>query len=137
MAQILSHSRRTMFASSGPVSFAETLAIYAQADGEIGLSCNGTVSLMKCRRKPIVHEYYPVERILSKWLDQDHPEWIMAAINNGALAFTNVGPLRLMVKTTEGSLVAPDDGYIIQGVYGEIWPIRAKAFAATYEVVGA
>jgi hypothetical protein len=44
-------------------------------------------------------------------------------------------PRHLMVKTLEGSLKAPDDGYLIRGVKGEVWPIAADIFAQTYDIV--
>ena len=89
---------------------------------------------MKCRRKPIELECWPVEKILC---GKSGPDWVAENLNQASLYIEReVGHSpSLQVKTQEGWLIAPHDGYIIQGVEGEIWPIGASQFTKTYDLI--
>jgi hypothetical protein len=41
-----------------------------------------------------------------------------------------------LIQTREGSVQARAGDYVLTGVEGEVWPIPAKKFFATYEVAG-
>ena len=41
-----------------------------------------------------------------------------------------------LIQTREGAVPARADDYVLTGVEGEVWPIPAEKFLATYEVAG-
>ena len=90
---------------------------------------------MKCRRKPIELECWPVEKILFD--PKIAPEWVTKCAFEGKLEIKcpDEGSPSLSARTQEGWLNAPHDGYIIQGVEGKIWPIGASQFAKTYDLI--
>ena len=42
-----------------------------------------------------------------------------------------------VIQTREGAVPARPGDYVLTGVEGEVWPIAAEKFLATYEVAGA
>lgn len=79
--------------------------------------------LNKYRKKPVVIE---------AWQNSDEnvfPVW---------LANVDVGREPggvILINTLEGVMKAMPGDYIIKGVQGEVYPIKADIFEATYEVV--
>jgi len=91
---------------------------------------------MKFRKKPVVIEAWPV-RELHRAAGHDWkalPSPIVAAYEAGNVLFVNQPP-RIEVKTLEGWIVGQVDDLIIQGVEGELYPIKPSIFEATYEPV--
>ena len=88
----------------------------------------------KFRKKPVVIDAF-------KWTggpDQNEdPEWIIEAIENGVIGFLNSGTsiVQMTITTTEGVVVADPGYYIIRGIAGEIYPCRPDIFEASYEAV--
>jgi hypothetical protein len=58
----------------------------------------------------------------------------MEAFGKQQIWISASGPV--MVKTLEGPLAAPDDGYILHSpIRGEVWPIAKDIFEETYDIV--
>ena len=87
---------------------------------------------MKALRLQTEHEVCPIADILESKLT---PSWVQRQFATDCLRFTLVGPVRLHVKTLEGWVCAPDDGYLILGRQGEIWPVQKCVFDERYRVI--
>lgn len=89
---------------------------------------------MKYRKKPVVINAF-------KWtgdmFQNEAPEWIMEAIQEGKVYFSNIGKENVVMKieTLEGTHSANRGDYIIQGVKGELYPCKPDIFEMTYEEV--
>jgi hypothetical protein len=89
---------------------------------------------MKYRKKPVVINAF-------KWtgdmFQNEDPEWIMEAIQEGKVYFSNIGKEDVVMKieTLEGTHSANRGDYIIQGVKGELYPCKPDIFEMTYEEV--
>ena len=89
---------------------------------------------MKYRKKPVVINAF-------KWtgdmLQNEDPEWITEAIQEGKVYFSNIGEENVVMKieTLEGTHTANRGDYIIQGVKGELYPCKPDIFEMTYEEV--
>ena len=89
---------------------------------------------MKYRKKPVVVNAF-------KWtgdmFQNEDPEWIMEAIQEGKVYFSNIGKEDVVMKieTLEGTHSANRGDYIIQGVKGELYPCKPDIFEMTYEEV--
>ena len=89
---------------------------------------------MKYRKKPVVVNAF-------KWtgdmFQNEDPEWITEAIQEGKVYFSNIGEENVVMKieTLEGTHTANRGDYIIQGVKGELYPCKPDIFEATYELV--
>ena len=92
---------------------------------------------MKFRKKPVVIEAF-------KWTcDQHHteePGWIIEALKDGTVVIPNLswsietyGGFVMEINTLEGVMIANQGDYIIQGINGEIYPIKEEIFEMTYE----
>ena len=90
---------------------------------------------MECRGKPIELECWPVEKIVSGRVV--HPAWVYENFDNGSLFITvEPGhPRVLNVRTREGWLVAHQDGYLLQGMGKQIWPVALQDFQARYDLI--
>ena len=89
---------------------------------------------MKCRRKPIELECWPVAKILTE--RKECPDWVKANFDDGLLFIDTInGDSDLRVRTREGWLTAYSDGYLIQGKEGQIWPVALVDFLAGYEPI--
>ena len=90
---------------------------------------------MKYRNKPVVIEAF-------KWTadhtQTEYPSWICDAIRLGKVSF-NMGrdfkPDEMLINTLKGLMRADIGDYIIQGIKGEIYPIKEDIFLMTYEAV--
>ena len=88
---------------------------------------------MKYRKKPVVNAF--------KWtggmFQNEDPEWITEAIQEGKVYFSNIGEEDVVMKieTLEGTHSANRGDYIIQGVKGELYPCKPDIFEMTYEEV--
>ena len=60
----------------------------------------------------------------------DLPDWIRAAYMAGTILFL---PDAIRITTTEGPVRADRDDWIVRGPQGELHPVQADIFAATYE----
>lgn len=89
---------------------------------------------MKYRKKPVVINAF-------KWtgdmFQNEDPEWIVEAIQEGKVYFSNIGKEDIVMKieTLEGTHSANRGDYIIQGVKGELYPCKPDIFEMTYEEV--
>lgn len=89
---------------------------------------------MKYRKKPVVINAF-------KWtgdmFQNEDPEWITEAIQEGKVYFSNIGEENVVMKieTLEGTHTANRGDYIIQGVKGELYPCKPDIFEMTYEEV--
>lgn len=89
---------------------------------------------MKYRKKPVVINAF-------KWtgdmFQNEDPEWITEAIQEGKVYFSNIGEENVVMKieTLEGTHTANCGDYIIQGVKGELYPCKPDIFEMTYEEV--
>lgn len=95
---------------------------------------------MKYRKRPIIIEAW-------QWLftivQETPPVWIQDAMdrwpNPGCSILLEDGSAaegpRILVSTLEGVMTAHTGDWIIQGVKGELYPVRNDIFCATYEPV--
>ena len=89
--------------------------------------------------KPVVIEAF-------KWTCDQHyteePGWIIEALKDGTVVIPNLswsietyGRFVMEINTLEGVMIADQGDYIIQGIKGEIYPIKEEIFYETYEEV--
>lgn len=83
----------------------------------------------KYRKKPVIVEAFQYKGLITPSM----PDWMRDAIRNGKLHRGVFG--FLWIRTLEGELVAHAGDYIVKGVKGEIYPVRADIFKKTYEEV--
>lgn len=96
---------------------------------------------MKYRKKPIEVEAFQMtpERRLdnSQWPNWLHEAWNKDRETVGSLyprfIATQGGPL--MIGTLEGNHLVSLNDYIVQGVKGELYPIKPDIFEETYDLV--
>lgn len=92
----------------------------------------------KFRKKPIEIEALQFTgNWFSVWTN-DRPDWLSKAVHGGVLVYEAVGPGSigvLRVLTSEGTMTASPDDWLIRGVKGELYPCKPDIFAATYEAV--
>ena len=83
-------------------------------------------------KKTIIVQAVKVAEVMAKIDDAEPklPHWVLRALDYFMLFPTPDG---LAVDTSMGMQTAPNDGWIIQGVDGEIYPCPADVFAASYE----
>jgi hypothetical protein len=85
--------------------------------------------MARFRKRPIEIEAWQVgSRELA-------PEWLTAALQNGAVKACGHLTDHLVIATLEGTMLASPRDWIIQGVAGELYPCRPDIFAQTYEAV--
>jgi hypothetical protein len=87
---------------------------------------------MKYRKKPVTIE--------ARQLTPETRDMICQWINEGkrspqAWFYDSNGADEIYIETFEGTMVATDGDFIIQGVQGEFYPCKPDIFAATYEPV--
>lgn len=84
-------------------------------------------------KKTIVIQSVKVADILQQWdcKNTDLPHWVLSAIEQDDPVLYRDGP-SLMVQTATGENTAPGDGWIIQGVDGELYPCPSHVFEASY-----
>jgi hypothetical protein len=92
---------------------------------------------MKVRKKPIEVEAVQVVEVTEEQVtyeegDHDAP-WMLEALENGE-AWPMVDA-SLCIRTLEGDMKAKAGDYVVRGVEGELYPVRADIFAKTYEQV--
>ena len=94
--------------------------------------------MSKFRKKPIVVEAW-------HWLfdtnDCEPPTWMTDALGTwpktGGIDFEPDPPAgpRMFIATLEGTMGAVPGDWIVRGVEGELYPVKADIFEATYEPV--
>lgn len=88
------------------------------------------------RKKPIAVAAWQFDGFMA-WELEDKPDWLVAAlampVGPGCVA-RNLDALTIF--TLEGSMQCLPSDWIVRGVKGELYPVRADIFAATYEPVG-
>ena len=92
--------------------------------------------MAKYRKKPVVIEAMRVCE-LNHLAANDFwklPTWMIAAYDRGEVLFLN-HPIRIDIKTLEGTMTGNVDDLIICGVKGELSPCKPDVFAQTYELV--
>ena len=76
----------------------------------------------------------PVEVDVVQFNDNDY--WTLSELSKmGLNAEVKKNPLRLEIKTLEGTMTASKGDYIIKGVNGEFYPCKPDIFDKTYERV--
>lgn len=94
---------------------------------------------IRYRKKPIVVEAVRVGEILRHLTNaatgwKALPVWLRKAYDEGKVLFCAT---YVVVKTLEGEMEGGHGDWLIQGVQGEIYPIKDKIFRTTYEPVDA
>lgn len=86
----------------------------------------------KFRKKPVVIEAYEFQNRVG---EDTRPQWILDAVEDGVIEFhpNYPRPPHLTIRTLEGEMRADVGDWIISGVKGELYPIKAYIFAQTYE----
>jgi len=85
---------------------------------------------MQYRKKPVIIE----ARQLTPETRDDICRWV----NGGKLSpqawfYDSNGDDEIYIETLEGTMVATDGDFIIQGVQGEFYPCKPDIFAETYD----
>lgn len=86
---------------------------------------------MKYRKKPIVVDAF-------RFGVDNVPEWCEDAVLQGWYPVRDEHGKQLfgvMINTLEGVMAAYSGDYIVKGVNGEIYPVKADIFEKTYERV--
>jgi len=94
---------------------------------------------LRWRKKPVVIEAFRMTQN-RRWDNSEWPDWLNRAWNE---PLGNVGALwidptdkigtRLFIGTLEGDLLVSFGDWIVRGIRGELYPVRADIFEATYE----
>ena len=95
------------------------------------------------RKKPVVIEairFLKVATEAETHFDGPIPAWLSEAMDVGIVRPSHIagGPGlkgRIFIQTLEGEMGADAGDWIIQGVKGEIYPIKHEIFVTTYEPV--
>lgn len=66
---------------------------------------------------------------LSRWA----PQITVMSTPGSRINFEPGGPYHLRIETLEGTMTARPGDWIVKGVKGEVYPVRADIFADTYE----
>jgi hypothetical protein len=88
--------------------------------------------MAKYRKKPVVTEAW----LTSELLEMAAHSWrllpapIADAYESGDLLFADK---RIHIKTLEGTMTAERTDMVVRGIKGELYPIKAEIFAATYD----
>lgn len=86
---------------------------------------------MQYRRKPVVVEAF-------RWLAPEpvkDPVWIAEAIERGEVRFVKEGTpeVAMVIRTSTRDFFATLGDWIVRGPAGNIYPVKAEDFPATYE----
>ena len=81
---------------------------------------------MKYRKKPVVIEAFQEGK--------ECPLWFLKAVEETKIYY-NQATGKLTICTLEGDMTVDRGDWIIQGVKGEIYPIKEDIFEMTYEPV--
>lgn len=91
---------------------------------------------MRYRKRPLEVEAARIMRVEDDevWFDGD-AEWLREAISKdqgdiGGIWVLNGG---LRIGTLEGTLRLNEGDYVVKGVHGEIYPVKAEVFKDTYD----
>jgi len=90
----------------------------------------------KFRKKPVEIEAVRfLGATASTEIDGPEPDWYAAArtIDRGELGALNFVDGKMAIKTLEGEIYASPGDWIIRGIKGELYPIKADIFNATYD----
>jgi hypothetical protein len=88
---------------------------------------------VKCRKKPVVVDYWPVRDLLRNAVHAEpQPDPIREAIASGTLVLLSD---HVRILTLEGEHVGAESDVVIRGVKGELYPCKPDIFAATYDLV--
>lgn len=98
---------------------------------------------MKVRKKPIVVDAYLFNRSTAQDIKQKFPDFVHLCYwkkYKGVMVTTDFSEswdyCTMVVETLEGDMIANEGDYIIQGVEGELYPVKSSVFKETYEEVG-
>jgi hypothetical protein len=61
------------------------------------------------------------------------PYWVVEALFFGKIRFADNGVL--FVQTSEGNMKVEVGDYIVKGIEGELYPVKASVFEKTYELL--
>lgn len=87
--------------------------------------------MFKYRKKPVVIEAIKLST-LNGDETQELPRWLFKAMQDKVI-YERGG--RTFVETKEGPLACAADGWIIQGIEGELYPCDDQIFLKTYDKV--
>lgn len=89
----------------------------------------------KYRKKPIEVEAVKIVRPVSgtEELTEAHPQWLMDNILTGRVRPYSDGTFH--VNTIEGLMLGQAGDYLVKGIEGELYPVKASIFEASYEKV--
>lgn len=85
--------------------------------------------MAKYVKKPIVIEAFRFDGAITR----KHPQWAIDACEKGGIIRVQTDTIG--VKTLEGWLTARVGDYIVRGMKGELYPVRADIFEETYALV--
>ena len=96
----------------------------------------------KFRKKPIIIEAFQMTKE-RRWDNSEWPQWLNKAWNEpemskGSLWYGDGESYpkdNLFIETLEGTYTVSWNDWIIQGVKGELYPIKDEIFRQTYEEV--
>lgn len=89
---------------------------------------------MKYRKKPIVvHAFQFGKMAFPVWFYCECPYRIHPSLY--ALKISSESGMEAIIRTLEGEMTAREGDYIVLGVNGEIYPVKADIFEKTYERV--
>ncbi len=88
---------------------------------------------MKARKRPLVVDAEPVERLLYLAAHDiaSLPSWVHAADEDGRVIFGRRGVL--LIATPDGHVAARRGDYLIHGTQGEIYKCEGATFTIIYE----
>jgi len=88
---------------------------------------------MKARKKQIVVEVWKLDSEEMRKQKPDVPDWVASRIGVG-LYFDFLNQ-RWYMDTLDGITTAHDRDYLVQGVTGEVYPVKDDVFKHTYEII--
>ena len=92
--------------------------------------------MAKYRKKPVVIEAFQMTKD-RRWDNSEWPDWLHLAWNTegeGSLYCVDSGE-ELFIGTLEGVHAITWNDFIIQGIFGELYPCKPDILEATYDLV--
>lgn len=91
--------------------------------------------MAKYRKKPVVIDAF-------RFYVDNMPDWFFNKVGTDDIVLMNCDYKKFSIKqaycrihTLEGTMVANGGDYIVQGIDGEIYPVKKEIFEKTYERV--
>ena len=90
--------------------------------------------MAKYRKKPVIIEAWKVRELLNLAAHDfwKLPDRIREAYDKVEVVFAAAA---IHINTLEGTMIAEQDDFVIQGVQNELYPCKPAIFEATYEPV--